>query len=338
VIFLEGKMNIELFIGLVILAGILMVGFVVIYLVIKGMLDRSLDKINEIENNQQMELTTLISQRISEIDLGSRQSFERLKEDIGKLSEATKQMLEVGKTISSLEDLLKPPKIRGGMGETFLEELLNQILPHNYFEFQHSFKNGDKVDAIIRLGGKMVPVDAKFPLEQFRNIIENSNEAERKLARRSFIRDVKKHIDDIANKYILPDEKTFDFALMYIPAENVYYEAVIKEEDEEGLYSYALKKKVIPVSPNSFYAYLQVIIHGLKGMSIEAHAREIINHLERLKGDEKRFKDEFEVLGSHLSNARKKYEDADKLLNRFEEKLLSTGEVEDSPQLDPGNK
>jgi DNA recombination protein RmuC len=330
-------MNVELFIGLVILAGILMAGLVVIYLVIKGMLDRSLERINEIESNQQMELTTLISQRISEIDLGSRQSFERLKQDIGKLSEATRQMLEVGKTISSLEDLLKPPKIRGGMGETFLEELLNQILPHNYFEFQHSFKNGDKVDAIIRLGGKMVPVDAKFPLEQFRNIIENSNEAERKLARRGFIRDVKKHIDDIANKYILPDEKTFDFALMYIPAENVYYEAVIKEEDEEGLYSYALKKKVIPVSPNSFYAYLQVIIHGLKGMSIESHAREIINHLERLKGDEKRFKDEFEVLGNHLSNARKKYEDADKLLNRFEEKLLSTGEVEDLPQLDPGN-
>ncbi len=330
-------MNTELFIGLVILAGILMAGFVVIYLVIKGMLDKSLEKINEIESNQQMELTTLISQRISEIDLGSRQSFERLKQDIGMLSEATKQMLEVGKTISSLEDLLKPPKIRGGMGETFLEELLNQILPPNYFEFQHSFKSGDKVDAIIRLGGKMVPVDAKFPLEQFRNIIVNSNEAERKMARRSFIRDVKKHIDDIAKKYILPDEKTFDFALMYIPAENVYYEAVIKEEDEEGLYSYALKKKVIPVSPNSFYAYLQVIIHGLKGMSIEAHAREIINHLERLKGDEKRFKDEFEVLGNHLSNARKKYEDADKLLNRFEEKLLSTGEVEDSPQLDPGN-
>ena len=331
-------MNTDLFIGLVILVGILVAGFFVIFLVIKGMLDKSLERINEIESNQQLELATLISQRISEIDLGSRQSFERLKEDIGKLSEATKQMLEVGKTISSLEDLLKPPKIRGGMGETLLEELLNQILPHNYFEFQHSFKSGDKVDAVIRLGEKMVPVDAKFPLEQFRNIIANSNEAERKTARRNFIRDVKKHIDDIANKYILPDEKTFDFALMYIPAENVYYEAVIKEEDEEGLYSYALKKKVIPVSPNSFYAYLQVIIHGLKGMSIEAHAKEIINHLERLKGDEKRFKDEFEVLGNHLSNARKKYEDADKLLNRFEEKLMSTSEVKDSPKLDAGNK
>jgi DNA recombination protein RmuC len=326
----------ELIFGLVLFAGIILGTLGLILWIIKGMLDKNLERINEIESNQQVELTTLISQRISEIDLGSRQSFERLKEDIGKLSEATRQMLEVGKTISSLEDLLKPPKIRGGMGETLLEELLNQILPSGYFAFQYAFKSGEKVDAVIRLGEKLVPVDAKFPLEQFRNIVENSNKGEKKTARRNFMRDVKKHIDDIANKYILPDEKTFDFALMYIPAENVYYEAVIKEEDEEGLYSYALKKKVIPVSPNSFYAYLQVIIHGLKGMSIEAHAREIINHLERLKGDEKRFKDEFEVLGSHLSNARKKYEDADKLLNRFEEKLLSTSEVDPQPKLVDG--
>jgi DNA recombination protein RmuC len=326
----------ELIFGLVLFAGIILGALGLIVWIIKGMLDKNLERINEIESNQQVELTTLISQRISEIDLGSRQSFERLKEDIGKLSEATRQMLEVGKTISSLEDLLKPPKIRGGMGETLLEELLNQILPSGYFAFQYAFKSGEKVDAVIRLGEKLVPVDAKFPLEQFRNIVENSNKGEKKTARRNFMRDVKKHIDDIANKYILPDEKTFDFALMYIPAENVYYEAVIKEEDDEGLYSYALKKKVIPVSPNSFYAYLQVIIHGLKGMSIEAHAREIINHLERLKGDEKRFKDEFEVLGSHLSNARKKYEDADKLLNRFEEKLLSTSEVDPQPKLVDG--
>jgi len=321
-------------IGLVLLAGMLLAGLAAIVWVVKNMLEQNLKEIDEAENSRQFELARLISQRISEIDQGSRQSFERLKEDIGKLSAATQQMLEVGKTISSLEDLLKPPKIRGGMGETLLEELLTQILPSGYFAFQHAFKSGEKVDAVICLGNKLVPVDAKFPLEQFRKIMENTSEAERKNARRGFLRDVKRHIDDIASKYILPDENTFDFALMYIPAENVYYEAVIKEEDDEGLYSYALKKKVIPVSPNSFYAYLQVIIHGLKGMSIEAHAREIINHLERLKGDEKRFRDEFEVLGNHLSNARKKYEDADKLLNRFEEKLLSTEEVDEPPKLD----
>lgn len=327
-------MTIEILYSILLLAGILLAGLGIIFWIIKSMLERNLERMNEIESHQQVELATLISQRISEMDQGSRQSFERLKEDIGRLSAATLQMLEVGKNISSLEDLLKPPKIRGGMGETLLEELLNQILPAGYCSFQYSFKSGEKVDAVIRLGGKLVPVDAKFPLEQFRNILENTNEVERKNARRSFLRDVKKHLDDIANKYILPDENTFDFALMYIPAENVYYEAVIKEEGDEGLYSYALKKKVIPVSPNSFYAYLQVIIHGLKGMSIEAHAREIINHLERLKGDEQRFKDEFDILGIHLTNARKKYEDADKLLNRFEEKLLSASNLEEPHLLD----
>jgi DNA recombination protein RmuC len=321
-----------------ILGGIIIVGFLVAFVFIKSLFDKNVEKINAIENQQQLQLTTLLSQRISEIDMGSRRSFEQLKEDIGRLSEATKQMLEVGKTISSLEDLLKPPKVRGGMGEFFLEELLNEILPRGYYEFQWAFKSGEKVDAIIRLGGRIVPVDAKFPLEQFRKIVENPNEADRKQARKNFMKDVRNHIDDISKKYILTDEGTYDFALMYIPAENVYYEAIIKEEGEEGLYSYSLKKKVIPVSPNSFYAYLQVIIHGLKGMSIEAHARDIINHLERLKGDEKKFKDEFEVLGSHLTYARKKYEDADRLLNRLEEKLLSTGDVDELEKLDPGEK
>lgn len=330
-------MTTEILYSLLLLGGMLLAGLGILFWILKNMLDRNLDRMNEIESHQQVELATLISQRISEMDQGSRQSFERLKEDIGRLSAATLQMLEVGKTISSLEDLLKPPKIRGGMGETLLEELLNQILPTGYCTFQYSFKSGEKVDAVIRLGGKLVPVDAKFPLEQFRNILENNNEAERKSARRNFLRDVKKHLDDISNKYILPDENTFDFALMYIPAENVYYEAVIKEDGDEGLYSYALKKKVIPVSPNSFYAYLQVIIHGLKGMSIEAHAREIINHLERLKGDEKRFREEFEVLGNHLSNARKKYEDADRLLSRFEEKMLSTVDLDKKNQIEGGN-
>ena len=327
-------MDTSLAVAVFLIGGLLIIGLIILFILIKSMFDKNIEKISSIETQQQMQLTTLLSQRISEIDQGSRQSFERLKEDIGRLSEATKQMLEVGKTISSLEDLLKPPKIRGGMGETFLEELLQQILPLRYYSFQYSFKSGEKVDAILRIGGKIVPVDAKFPLEQFRRIIQNPNEEERKTARRNFLRDVKKHIDAISSKYIVPDENTYDFALMYIPAENVYYEAIIKEEDDEGLYSYALKRKVIPVSPNSFYAYLQVIIQGLKGMSIEAHARDIIDHLDRLKGDEKRFKEEFDTLGSHLTNARKKYEDADRLLNRLEEKLLSTGDVDAAHQLD----
>jgi DNA recombination protein RmuC len=152
-------------------------------------------------------------------------------------------------------------------------------------------------------------------------------DAERKALRKRFITDVKKHVDAIAQKYILPDEGTYEFALMYIPAENVYYETVLKDEEGEGLYPYALQKRVIPVSPNSFYAYLQVIIHGLKGLHIEERAREIMDHLARLQGDEAKFRQDFETLGTHIENARKKYEEADRKLARLEDKLLAAGAI-----------
>jgi DNA recombination protein RmuC len=136
-------------------------------------------------------------------------------------------------------------------------------------------------------------------------------------------------MDAIADKYILPEEGTFPFALMYIPAENVYYETIIKDEnvgEERGLSSYALGRKVIPVSPNSFYAYLQAIVLGLKGLQIEKSAQKIFNHLAQLRGDFERFSKEFEILGSHLNNARGKYDEAEKRLDRLGEKLLETGE------------
>ncbi len=273
-----------------------------------------------------------LGKRLQSIDATSRHSFERLSKDLGGLSKATEQMMEVGKTISSLEDLLKPPKLRGGMGETLLGELLSQILPGNY-ELQYQFKDGSRVDAVIKIGNNLVPVDAKFPLESFRRMIALDDDEESKRERKVFIRAVKKHIDDISGKYILPDEGTFDFALMYIPAENVYYETIIKDEDGSDLFPYAAERRVIPVSPNSFFAYLQVIVRGLKGMRIEEKALEILEHLNRLHVDEDRFRKEFDTLGNHLRNAQNKYEEADKRLNRFEIKLTSISDGGDDPKL-----
>ena len=266
-----------------------------------------------------------LSRRLQEVDDSSRKSFERLAGNLGELAKATEQMMEVGKTISSLEDLLRPPKLRGGMGELLLGELLSQVLPGNY-ELQYHFKSGATVDAVIRLGDAMVPVDSKFPLEAFRRLGEAEDEAAAKQERKGFIKSVKARIDEIATKYILPDEGTYDFALMYIPAENVYYEAILKDEESAGLLPYALEKRVIPVSPNSFYAYLQVIIRGLKGMRIEERAGQILDYLSRLQGDEERFRSDFDTLGGHIENARKKYEEAERRLNRFEDKLLAPGE------------
>jgi len=242
----------------------------------------------------------------------------------------------VGKDIASLQDILRAPKLRGGLGEFLLGDLLGQILPPEHFATQFTFSNGEKVDAAIKLGGSFVPVDAKFPLENFKRMLEGHTEEEKGRARRQFVADVKKHIDSIASKYILPDEGTYDFALMYIPAENVYYETIIKDDvlgGERSISQYALSKKVIPVSPNCFYAYLQAIVMGLKGMKIEERAKEILQVLSRLEGDLARFKDEFNLLGRHLGHAQSSFQGAEKRLDRFTQKLLAVEqEKEELPE------
>ena len=247
-----------------------------------------------------------------------------VKKDLGELSKATQQVFDVGKDIASLQEILRSPKLRGGLGELFLGDILSQILPPTNYKLQYTFKDGTRVDAVIQLANGLVPIDSKFPLENFKRLVESQTEEDRKLNKKRFVSDVKKHIDAIADQYIQPDEGTFSFALMYIPAENVYYETIIKDEsfgEEKGIVSYAFAKRVIPVSPNSFYAYLQTILLGLKGMEISEQAQEILSHMERLKGDFDKFWRDFEVIGTHLNNARTKYEETAKRLERFGDRL-----------------
>ena len=251
---------------------------------------------------------------------------ENMQKSLGSLEEANRRIYEVGKDIASLQEILRAPKLRGGFGEFFLGDLLAQILPPDHFATQYTFKSGEKVDAVVKLGGSLVPIDSKFPLENFKRMLEGTVEEEKNRARRQFVADVKKHIDTIAGKYILPDEGTYDFALMYIPAENVYYETIIKDDSlggERNLSQYVLGKKVIPVSPNSFYAYLQVIILGLRGMRIEEHAKEIFQNLSRLRGDFAKFKEEFDLLGKHVGHAQSSFQSAEKRLDQFGQKLLA---------------
>jgi DNA recombination protein RmuC len=242
---------------------------------------------------------------------------------LGKLGEATQRVAEVGKDIQGLEQVLRSPKIRGGLGETMLEQLLTQMLPRAHWELQHGFRTGERVDAVVRVGERLVPVDAKFPLENFRRMLDESEDERRRVLRRDFGRDVKRRVDEIAKKYILPDEGTFDVALMYVPAENVYYEIIIKPEEgeDEPISAYALDRRVIPVSPNCFYAYLQVIVLGLRGLGIEASARAIQDNLARLGGDLTRVHEHMTKLGAHLGNASKQFADAERDLTRFETKL-----------------
>ncbi|MBI1869903.1 MAG: DNA recombination protein RmuC [Chlamydiae bacterium] len=263
---------------------------------------------------------------------GTARVVGEVQNKLGKLEESNRQIFEVGKDIARLQEILRAPKLRGGLGEFFLGDLLSQIIPPEYYQLQYGFKSGAKVDAVIRLGGRhLVSVDSKFPLENFLKGLSASSDLEKKTYRKQFLTDVKKHIDAIASKYISLDEGTFDFALMYIPAENVYYETIIKDDTSEtshSLFHYALEKRVIPVSPNSFYAYLQVILLGLKGMKIEDKALETLGQLHRLADEFGKFKEDFDRVGAHLSNASGSFEKAEKHMGKFEEKLLQVDALE----------
>ncbi len=255
--------------------------------------------------------------------------------NLARLEESNKRIYEVGKDISGLQELLRAPKIRGGIGEFLLSDLLSQILPSKHFSLPYSFKSGERVDAVILLANRLVPVDSKFPLENFRKLLETDSERDKRTCRRRFISDVKSHIDAIAQKYIVPDEGTLPFALMYIPAENVYYETIVKDQDAEdgkSIADYSMQKKVIPVSPNTFYLYLQTIILGLKGLEIEKNAEEIISSLGRLRVDFDRFSRDYQLIRTHLRNATACYDSADRKLHRFEDKLKQAASVSSEEQ------
>jgi len=306
--------------------GIFLVGLVVIVLLVL--------KIANSVNQQLNSVTQQVNERLRETSqalqdghktVGDRldsatKVFGDVQKSLGRLEETHKHIIDISKDIASLQDLLRAPKFRGEMGETLLGKLLEDILPKENIKLQHRFKSGDIVDAAIVIGHNLISIDAKFPLENFKRAQETNSEDERKTNYRVFIRDVKGRIDEVASKYILPDEDTFDFALMYIPAEAVYYQI---SKDEE-LSSYARLRKVIFVSPNTFYAYLQAILYGLRGINIQRNIQKILAELGRIQIDFKKFHDDFDLIGTHLTNARTKYDDAKTKLGRLNEKLVAT--------------
>lgn len=263
-----------------------------------------------------------VSQKLQQ----ANDTFSSVTRELGRLQESTRKVEEVGRSVATLQDLLRSPKMRGGLGEFFLAELLAQILPADSFALQYEFQDGKTVDAVIRLGDKMVPVDSKFPLESFQRMGQAVTDDERAQWRKEMVSKVKSHIDAISDKYIRPTEGTLDFALMYIPAENVYYEAILKEEglsDEKSLFQHAIRRKVIPVSPNSFYAYLQVILQGLRGYRVEQQAQEILESLQKLQKEMGSLREDFDKVGKQLGNARENFEKADKHLAKFEGQLTA---------------
>jgi DNA recombination protein RmuC len=280
-------------------------------------------------------LTEAVDRRLADLDTKVDRRLEHASEQtnaihrqLGDVGRATAQLAEQAKDLGQLQELLRPPKARGGFGELLLANLLADRLPPTAYTLQHTFRSGERVDAVIRVD-KLVPVDAKFPLDNFERYVDAQDDQARQLHGKAFARDVKIHIDAIASKYIRPDEGTFDFAFMYLPSEAIYYELTCGKTG--ALLDYAHDRSVLPVSPSTLVAYLHTIVLGLKGMQIEQHAQEVMAYCAQLQKDFGTFRADFDTIGKHLGHARSKYAEAEKRLDRFEDRL---DRATDSPQVD----
>jgi len=261
----------------------------------------------------QQQSSQIMSRSINERLDNAARVISQVQRNIGEMS-------EIGRGMKDIQEFLRSPKLRGNIGEQVLKDLLAQMLPKNSFFLQHTFKSGVKVDAAIKTSAGIIPVDSKFPMENFRKMIDAQNETEKKSFEKEFVKDVKKHIDDISNKYILTEEGTIDYALMYLPSETVYYEVVNNTE----LFDYGGKKRVLPVSPTTFYAYLRAILMSFEGQKIEEHAQQILSAIKAIQKDYLKVEENLSVLGRHVQNAYNQMNNVNAGFNQLGQKINST--------------
>jgi DNA recombination protein RmuC len=270
--------------------------------------------------NKQLEQSRQSSEKAT---LAVHQQVQGFTQGITQLQEGLKNMHDSVKNVSSFQDLFRNPKLRGQWGEMSLEASLAQYFPRDRFIIQHYFSSGEAVDAALKLPNNvLLPIDSKFNWDNFQKMVNSDNDIHRDGFRKLFLSDVKKKIDEIAGKYILPSEGTTDFALMFVPAETVYYE-MINNVKEVDIAEYARKKKVMLVSPNTFALSVSAIHHWYKDLQINSQTQSIIKKLERVVADSVKIADDFRKLGNHISNAKSAYDESEKRLG------LMVGRVQD---------
>jgi DNA recombination protein RmuC len=256
----------------------------------------------------------------------SKQLNERLDTAarvIGDLKKNLGEMSEVGKGIRSLQEFLQSPKLRGNIGEQVLSDMIGQTFPKNSFHLQYQFRSGLKVDAVLKTDAGMLCIDSKFPMENFTKMHKGETEEDRHQAKKDFISDLKKHIADISKKYILPEEGTMDFALMYIPSESVYYEIVNMNEVMEM----ARRSRVYPVSPNTLYAHLQVLLLSFQGKELEQKSQEVFRLLRAIQKDYEKIDENLGVMGKHVTNAYNSMNTVSSSFSALGQKLSTTREL-----------
>lgn len=285
------------------------------------------DSLVEWLKSMQGSINSSSTNMVKTLQENSKQLNERLDKAAAVIRDVGKevgQMSEIGRGMRELQDFLKSPKLRGNIGEQVLKDLISQMFPKNTFNLQYQFKSGVRVDAAIKTDAGILPIDSKFPMENFQKMTKAESEKEKNDLQKEFIRDVKKHITDIAKKYILPEEGTMDFALMYVPSESVYYELVNITE----VMDFAKRSRVYIVSPSTLYAHLQTILLSYEGKKIEGRSREVFKMLRAIQGDYEKVSGNMEILGRHINNASGQFSNVSSGFGQLGQKLNSTKSLE----------
>lgn len=239
-----------------------------------------------------------MDQNIAETNRQINDRLDKAAQVIGDLRQRLGTVDQIGPDIRRLAETLASPKLRGNFGEEMLERMLEQVLPKSSFQVQYKFKNGETVDAIVRFGDNILPIDSKFSMENFRLHKEAQDEKLSEDYRKLFYKDVKKRIDEIHKKYVLPQEGTFDFALMYVPSAGVYQEIIV----DSDIIEYARGKAVIPVGPNDLFIYLRNIVVSLRGQQVNEVAKEILAMITGIRQESDKFGKNLDVLATHVKN------------------------------------
>lgn len=294
------------------------------FMVLHQRMDSFMDLINK-----QLEQSRQSSEKAA---LAVHQQVQGFTQGITQLHEGLKTMHESVKNVSSFQDLFRNPKLRGQWGEMSLEASLAQYFPKDRYVIQHYFSSGEAVDAILKLPNDvLLPIDSKFNWDNFQKMVNSDNDIHRDGYRKLFLSDVKKKIDEIASKYILPSEGTTDFALMFVPAETVYYEIINNIKDVD-IPEYARKKKVMMVSPNTFALSVSAIHHWYRDIHLNQKTQDVMKKLERVVADSTKLSDDFRKLGSHISNAKSAYDDTEKRLGLMVDRVKRVVEIGDNDQ------
>ncbi len=237
-------------------------------------------------------------QNIKDLNKAINERLDNAGRVIAGLSKELGGMAQIGPDIRRLSETLASPKMRGNFGEEVLENMLNQVFPKEFTKYQFRFKNGEVVDAAVKVGDLLLPIDSKFSMENFRLYKEAKTEESIEEQRKLFLKDVKKRVDEIHKKYILPQEGTYDFALMFIPSEGVYLEVA----EDLPTCAYARDKKVVMVGPNTLYLTLQTFLVSLRGQQINKAAQQVLAMINGIKQESDKFGKGLDTLANHVKN------------------------------------